>query len=149
MKHVFVASLSLSSLSLSSGKKKNKAKKVTSGAHITSGKLYFFKESEVPSIEGGDVIGGKFYLVGASGLKEIFAYNVDEDVRGKGPGTLSTTRKTKKVYIDTDVHEASTIVFGRTVTYAELMSVIDVTPKSPNAPVNEEDFEGDEEVGKA
>jgi hypothetical protein len=151
-----IASVSLSSLSLSSEKKKkNKAKtpKPTSGPFIKSGKLYFHTFEELPAIEGGEVHDAKYFLVGAYGVKEIYFANMDEKVKGKGPGTASATKKEQRWYIDDDVNESSVIVLGRKVTYDELLAALVDTPKSPAAPVNEDDFgiegEGEEEVGKA
>ena len=119
--------VSLSSLSLSSEKKKkNKAKKAalqpTTGPYIRTGKLYFNAQEEIPFFKG-ETVEDPQYLVGASGLKEILFANMDEDVKGKGPGTYGGATKGGRHYIDNDVDESSVIVLGRRVTYDEMLRV--------------------------
>jgi hypothetical protein len=153
MRFVLVASLSLSSLSLSSGKKKrNKAKKEpqpTTGPYIRTGKLYFNAQKEIPFFKGETVEDPQYFLVGAHDVKEILFVNMDEDIKGKGPGTYGGATSAGRHYIDNDIDASSKIVLGRRVTYAEMMHSIATSPKSPIAPVTEDDFEDDKEVGKA
>ena len=150
----FVCIVSLSSLSLSSEKKKkNKAKTTpqpTTGPYVWRKRLYYNAEKEIPVFKGDVVEDPQYYLIGASGVKEILFANMDEDVKGTGPGIHGCTPEGRHCIRDID--DTSIIVLGRKVTYAEMMSAIPTTPKSPATPVCDDDFgiEGDdEEVGKA
>jgi hypothetical protein len=149
----FACIVSLSSLSLSSEKKKrNKAKATpqpTTGPYVYRGRLYYNAEAEIPIFKDGYVGEGQYFLAGASGLKNILFANMDERIKGKGPGTYACTEGGRHGIKDS-LDDASIIVFGRRVSYAEMMHSLDAAPKSPAAPVTEDDFEDEEvEVGKA
>ncbi len=148
-----IVSLSLSSLSLSSGKKKNKAKKVpqpTTGPYVRSGRLYYNAKEEMPLFGEETVEDPQYYLVGASGLREIYFASMDQDIKGKGPGTHHTTDQGRHAIKDS-LDDSSIIVLGRIVKYDAMMAATVTTPKSPGAPVTDEEFgvEGEEVVGKA
>ena len=66
---------------------------------------------------------------------------MDEDIKGKGPGIHGCTPEGRHCIKDS-LDDSSTIVLGRVVTYAEMMSTISTTPKSPSAPVTEAEFWG-------
>ena len=134
-------------------KKKNKSKAVPqpkTGPYIWRKRLFYNAEKEIPVFKGDVVEDPQYYLIGASGVKEILFANMDGDVKGTGPGIHGCTLEGRHCIRDLD--DTSIIVLGRKVTYAEMMSAIPTTPKSPATPVCDDDFgiDGeDEEVGKA
>jgi hypothetical protein len=73
-----------------------------------------------------------------------------QDIKGKGPGTHHTTDQGGHGIKDS-LDDTSIIVLGRIVKYDAMMAATVTTPKSPGAPVTDDEFgvEGEEVVGKA
>ena len=113
--------------------------------------MYFNSKEEIPLFIGETVEDPQYYLVGATGLKEIYFANMDQDVKGKGPGTYARPTELGRYGNKDSLDETSIIILGRKVTYDEWIAATVNSPKSPSAPVSEDDFgvEGNDEVGKA